>query len=177
MLFRSLIQYIVKDTTQTDYYVGYAGQPNSLVNNILVYLNSTAIPNQTFSTVVVKNKLYVRLNNTALALNDRIDIKIYATFAMKDYYYQVPENLEVNPANESFTELTLGQLRRHIQDVFEKSKETTNTYPGPSNLRDLPLIKNSGGKILQHAGNMITAGLFLCHPELNFMTEIGRAHV
>jgi len=167
-----LLQYIVTDATQTDYYLGYAGEPNLLVNNLLIYKNSQAIPNIEYSIIKINGKTYVRFNLTQLAVNDRLDIKIYGNFVLKDYFYQVPQNLEINPANENFTLLTLGQLRRHIQDVFEKSKETTNVFPGPSNLRDIPLIKDRGGVILQHSGSMMSAGLFLCHPELNFMAAI-----
>ena len=169
-----LRQYLVTDATQTDYYLGYSGEPNLEVNNLLIYKNSTALTSTEYSIVRTKGKTYARIN-VALAVNDRIDIKIYSKFVLKDYYYQVPENLEINPANEQFTVLTLGQLRQHVRDVYEKSKETYGIYPGASNLRDTPLIKDVGGNILQHAGSMISAGLFLCHPEINFISALDLA--
>ena len=48
-------------------------------------------------------------------------------------------------------------------------------YLGPSNLRDLPLIKNIGGTLLQHSASVVPSGLFLTHPDINVIEAIEHA--
>ena len=160
---------------QNAFLVYNTGDVDNYVNNLKLYINNKFILDSNYVYEVINGKSYVLLNEP-LSVNDKVDIFIYAkNTIVPNAYYEVPENLEVNPLNQEASTFTLGQLRRHTAKLYESSKQTQGLYLGPSNLRDLPLIKNIGGTLLQHSASVVPSGLFLTHPDINVIEAIEHA--
>jgi len=110
-----------------------------------------------------------------LTLVERIDILIYSSTESTLGWYQIPENLENNAQNGNFNELTLGQIRNHIDTSFNNANEVTGTFPGSSDLRDKSDALLSGGDILQHSASIPYANLFLLDDRSNFVDSVMNA--
>jgi len=78
--------------------------------------------------------LYVKY---PIVKDDRVDFLIYSTRQSNIGYYEIPENLELNALNESFSHITLGQMRKHVSKIAEKSPELVGVPLASNNLRDL----------------------------------------
>jgi hypothetical protein len=115
--------------------------------------------------------LYVKY---PIVKDDRVDFLIYSTTPSNIGYYEIPENLGLNALNESFSYITLGQMRKHVLKIAEKSPELVGVPLASNNLRDLD-IKSRGGNILQHSSPMIYSSLFLLNDEVSFMDSIRAA--
>jgi hypothetical protein len=167
-----LWQYIVDQSSSTEFFVATAGESDSYINNFKLFLNNNFVTRTQFEFVEKVDGLYV---NVLLPLTpgDRIDIYVYDNRVLGgDSFYVVPKNLENNANNQLSTEFTLGQLRNHATQLFNRSRQTQGVFPGVGNVRDLPRIKDVGGSILQHSGSLIPAALFLGNPNLNLIDAI-----
>ena len=97
----------------------------------------------------------------------KIDILIFSNTQSASGFYQVPENLDLNPLNETFPNITLGQLRTHYNKLIENtagSKPIQDSY-----------LRAQGGTLVQHSSPAIYAMSFLNHPTLNFVNSVGIA--
>ena len=162
--------------------------PTNLTNmpSVFLYINGTLIQerdsenNTQYEIVKVGDvssgvpavlTLYVKY---PIVKDDRVDFLIYSTTSSNIGYYEIPENLELNALNESFSHITLGQMRKHVLKIAEKSPELVGVPLASNNLRDLD-IKSRGGNILQHSSPMIYSSLFLLNDEVSFMDSIRAA--
>lgn len=156
------------DNINSEFNVYSAGVSDSYLKNFLVYVNNQILNNSDWTTYSKNNSIYLQI--PSLVVDDKVLVYVYETSPIDtSAYYQVPSNLENNADNQIADSYTLGQLRNHIIKVYQLNKLTSGIMPGDCNLRDLPLIKDSGGTILQHSGSMIPVMLFMCHPQLNFI--------
>lgn len=94
------------------------------------------------------NSLTVNFKNALLAKETAqipVLIKFYTDTAPSNVgSYEVPLNLVNNPLNEDFTELTFSEISDHVQSMVTRSADFVGVFPGPSNLKDLPLISSLG---------------------------------
>ena len=143
--------------------------------NIIVYKNNGKVTDTIdpadFSIVTVNSKQAVRVNINILEVNDIITIKIYSKSVSLIGSYEIPESLDLNSLNNTFTTLTLGQIRNHLVTLSHNSTLVSGPVPGISNIRDIT-IKNSTGSILQHASPAIYSNLFLLDKNINFVKSI-----
>lgn len=159
---------MTSDNINSEFKIFSEGVSDFYIKNLLVYVNNKFVNNDKWTTYPKNSSIYIQI--PSLVDGDKVNIYIYDTGPIDpSAYYQIPSNLENNADNQISATYTLGQIRNHIARVFQLNKQTTGTFPGDCNLRDLPLIKDSGGLILQHSGSMIPVMLFLCHPQLNFV--------
>ena len=116
---------------------------------------------------------YVKFNS-ALAVGDLVKLECYssANKVASKGLYEVPENISINPFNEQLNELTYGQVLNHVHDIHEKNIEITGTFPGSTNLRDLPDVRLKGGTILQHRGPLPSAFFNLIDQRANIISAI-----
>jgi hypothetical protein len=133
-----------------------------------VFKNFSELTTAQYQIMSAGVKLYVKITDSALAADDKIDILIYSKTASTLGYYQVPDNLNFNTENSNFASLTLGQLRNHLVTLVSNSNQVTGSAFGDNNLRDRP-IKAQGGNILQNASPVLYSELFLIDPEINFL--------
>jgi hypothetical protein len=68
-------------------------------------------------------------------------------------YYEIAHNLERNPLNKNISSFTFGEVSDHLESIVENLNEYNgDTFPGPSNLRDLGNIDSFGTRFVQHSG-------------------------
>jgi hypothetical protein len=145
--------------------------PSTDLPNIKVLINSRTITVNDFGLARVGARLAVLVNPDMLAPSTTVDILLYSGSSSALSYYQVPQNMDVNPLNQKFDSLTLGQMRNHLGKLAENSQLVLGPVPGSSNLRDLN-VKSQGGTILRHAAPAVYADLFLVDGNMNFMESI-----
>ena len=126
-----------------------------------------------YSLVDGTTNKYVKFNSD-LAVGDLVKLECYSSakkVAGKGLY-EVPENISVNPLNEQLNEFTYGQVLTHVHDIHEKNLDITGTFPGSTNLRDLPDVRFKGGTILQHRGPLPSAFFHLIDQRANAVAAI-----
>ena len=116
---------------------------------------------------------YVKFNSN-LNVGDLVKLECYSLSKKVEGkgLYEVPENLSINPLNDQLNEFTYGQVLNHVHDIHEKNLNITGTFPGSSNLRDLPDVRSNGGTILQHRGPLPAAFFQLVDQRANSISAI-----
>ena len=102
------------------------------------------------------------------ALNDKIDVLVFGNTISTLGYYQISDNLDLNPLNEEFPTITLGQIRSHYAKLVE------NTSVNNIALQD-NYLKAQGGTLIQHQSPLIYAMAFLNDPTANFVSAVNLA--
>lgn len=136
---------------------------------IKVYLNN-AILVKDVGYAIVPYGIYnvvILLGNTLPAVGDKIDVLVFGPETSTIGYYEVPDNLDLNPLNESFPTITLGQIRTHYNRLIEN-------YAGTKPLQDT-YLNAQGGTLVQHSSPAIYAATFLNDPLINFTNGIALA--
>jgi len=100
-------------------------------------------------------------------VGDKIDVEIYSSSISTLGYYKIPDNLDLNPLNETFSTLTLGQIRTHYNKLIEN-------YSGSRVTQDV-YLKAQGGTIAQQRSPIIYSATFLNDPTVNFINGIDLA--
>lgn len=140
--------------------------------NLKVTVNNKILESGEFASTQIVNRYAILINPDLLTAGDAIFISIFnANRANPNAFYEVPLNLDVNSLNTNLTTVTLGQIRNHLRELRNNSRNVLGEVPGTSNLRDVQYL-SSGGSILQHSAPVVYAGLFLNHPQLNFVNSI-----
>ena len=129
-----------------------------LNNNILIKdIDYAVVPYGVYHVVAI-------LGNTLPAVGDKIDVLVYGAETSAVGYYEVPNNLDLNPLNETFSTITLGQIRLHYNQLIEN-------YAGTKPLQDTYLTAQ-GGTLVQHSAPAIYATAFLNDPLVSFTNGI-----
>ena len=139
-----------------------------------VFLNNVLLNPSQYSTVAIGNRRAIKIQETALAVNDKIDILIYSNATSRLGHYEIPTNLDFNSKNSPFATLTLGQLRNNLTAVGKNANGINGSVPGDSNVRDLNLA-GYGGNILQNSAPVIYSSIFLISEQANFMDGLDYA--
>ena len=90
-------------------------------------------------------------------------------------YYEMPLNLERNPLNNNVLTFTLGEVTDHVQSMTEYRDDTTGTFPGNTNLRDLGDLAPYGRRFVQHSGPINLALFSITDQESNIIHAIRHA--
>lgn len=142
------------------------------IPNIKVVINNQPVQSGRFAITKAVDKLTILVDPALLSTGDVVFVSIFnATNTSTDGYYQVPVNFDINSLNTDLESLTLGQMRNHLSEYKNNSLDIVGSVPGKSNIRDIN-FSNRGGSILQHSAPVIYAGMFLNHPEMNFVDSI-----
>ena len=139
--------------------------------SIVVYKNNIALTSSDFD-IETNGSIGLLVLDHNLVAGDKIDVKIYSTSYNNKSVWEIPSNLENNAGNEDVTDITLGQLRAHIQEAMIHTDEFAGNYQGSNNTKDLGNIKTNSGKILQNAGAPHLANLFLNDTKANFFESL-----
>ena len=87
----------------------------------------------------------------------------------------MPLNLERNPLNNNVLTFTLGEVTDHVQSITEYRNDTTGTFPGVTNLRDLGNLAPYGRRFVQHSGPINLALFSITDQESNIIHAIRHA--
>ena len=143
-------------------------------SNFRVLVNSTLLSESSYTVDMSEPSLMFVNITFPWTDHDKVDILINSNQVSKYGFYEVPENLNLNSMNSIFTDLTLGQIRNHLDTTAVNLNGVIGLIPGPSNLRDLE-YSSASGNILQHQAPVIYSQLFLLDPTLNFINGIDNA--
>ena len=136
----------------------------TVIPHLKVYINNKLLT-QYIDYEITKYGIYdIVLFTTMPVVNDKIDVEIISDSISALGNYTVPSNLDINPLNENFNTITLGQLRTHYNKLIEN---TTISRTGTIPLRD-NYLKDRAGTLLQHNSPLIYAMTFLNDPVVNF---------
>lgn len=166
-----VVEYIVEPNADQVFEIGAVPSIRPKLSTLKVFVNSKLIKSSEYTVSQENNTVYV-IFNTALTRNDIVVIKVLSDTASPVAYYEIPAVLEKNPLNGNFDTITLGQVRKHLNQLVENASELVGDYPGVNNIRDLPYICQLSGAIQQHSGNGALAGLFLTDKSLNFIDAV-----
>jgi len=140
--------------------------------NLKVVVNNQTLTADDFASTQIVDRYAILINPDLLTEGDAIFISIFnANNSNPNAFYEVPLNLDVNSLNTNLTTVTLGQMRNHLRELRNNNRNVIGDVPGTSNLRDVQYL-SSGGSILQHSAPAVYSGLFLNHPQLNFVNSI-----
>jgi hypothetical protein len=168
-------QIISYDVSGSSYRVDV--EPTSLLDpaDLKVYLDNKKLAASEYTFTPLGKNSQITISDQAIQDKSRLDIKIKSNQVSELGFYEIPANLEFNAKNKTFDSLTLGQMRGHVQSVFDNLTTVTGGFPGASNLRDLAQAKITAGTILQHSAGLPYAMLFLVNEKLDFFTAVQRA--
>lgn len=124
-----------------------------------------------FELAQVGARTAVKIRTDLLSQGDRVDILFYSTAISELAHYEIPKNLEFNPQNSEIAQLTLGQLRNHLQTIGENTRGLIGSALAQGNIRDLDITAKPG-TILQHSAPIIYSSLFLSDSDANFINSI-----
>jgi hypothetical protein len=156
--------------------IDYVPDASLVLPNIKVYVNNKILEIGNFAVTKVVDRYAILVNPDLIVEDDVIFISIYTkNQTSSNAYYEVPVNLDVNTLNTNLSTLTLGQMRNHLIALKNNSLNIQGQVPGNSNLRDIQYI-NNGGSVLQHSAPVVYSGLFLNHPQMNFVNAIKLAN-
>lgn len=132
---------------------------------VKVYLNNSLLTAGKDYSIIAYGAHTIVVFTTAVVVDDKIDIFVFSDSVSASAYYEIPKNLDINPLNENFTTITLGQLRTHYNKLIENtSSSSTGAIPVQDNY-----LKNHTGTVLQHSAPLIYAMTFLNDPLVNFV--------
>jgi hypothetical protein len=112
---------------------------------------------------------------TTPKVGDKIDIAVFSNEVSAIGFYQVPQNLDLNPLNQGFpavgsagSGITLGQIRTHYNKLIENTTfSRSTTIPLQDNY-----LKQQGGTLLQHSSPLIYGMTFITDPVVNIVNGI-----
>jgi hypothetical protein len=168
-------QVISYDVSGTSYRVDI--EPVSLEepDDFKVYLDNQKLKQTEYTFVPNGKNSRLEFTEQVIADKSRLTILIKSNQVSSLGFYQIPLNLEFNAENKTFDSLTLGQMRGHVQTLFDNLSTVDGVFPGSSNLRDIGLTKNTAGSILQHSAGLPYAMLFLTNEKIDFIAAIQQA--
>jgi predicted lipoprotein len=103
----------------------------------------------------------------------RVLFKIYSSSPPnKNGYYEIPLNLTNNPLNGPITELTLTEITDHVKTMVDRIPPILGTYPGSSNLRDLPDISKYGALLVSNQNPISFSHAFISNIRHNLIDAI-----
>ena len=136
---------------------------------VKVYLNNSLLQ-KNIDYVVTKYGVYDVVNLLAMpSIGDKIDVAVFSNTASETGYYEIPQNLDLNPLNENFSTITLGQIRNHYNKLIENT--SVDSSSGTIPVQD-KYLKAQGGKLIQHSSPLPYAISFLNDPSASFIDSI-----
>jgi hypothetical protein len=138
------------------------------IPHLKVYLNNTLLNPYTDYEITTYGVYPVVIFYNTPAVGDKIDISIFSDDTSQLGTYDIPKNLDFNPLNQNFSEITLGQLRTH----YNKLIENTTLSPSTAIPEQDRYLKAQGGTLLQQSSSPIYAMTFLTDSTVNFVNGI-----
>ena len=169
---RVLRQYVAEQD-QTDFEVDVYENSGSLDDLIIrVTVNNSIKFNVTDFEIIKDQNAIVRFN-TPLETGDVVVLRTRSSAVKNNNgLYELPSNLEKNPANDDITSFTLGEVNDHVASIAEDAEEFFGSYPGRGNLRDLGDISKFGRKFLQHSGPINLSLYHITNKDANIIKAI-----
>ena len=118
------------------------------------------------------NKLFVDFNKP-LDNESVVLIKaVSSTSKNNNGWYEIPYNLERNPANSDIQYFTLGEVVDHVDTMIEDIPQFDGIFPGLSNLRDIADSYKYGKRFVKHTGPLNFAVYHITNKDFNIVKSI-----
>ena len=144
---------------------------NTTIPHTKVYLNNKLLVNGLDYNITSVGVYYAVVLEVMPTVGDKIDVAILSDSPSSIGYYEIPPNLDLNPLNETFPSITLGQLRTHYNKLIET---TSISLTGVIPLQD-NYLKSQQGTLVQHSSPLTYAMIFLNDPTVNFVDGVSLA--
>jgi hypothetical protein len=144
---------------------------------VRVYVNGKRISKDSYSVQAGVVRPFVLLDN-AVSLTDVITLKCFSNLPKnQNGYYEIPGNLQNNPANNNIEKFTLGQVIDHVDSIIDNLTTFQGNYPGQGNLRDLGNISTYGTRFVQHSGSLNLALYHFGSKSANVIKSLAQARI
>ena len=147
---------VLKVTTSSDLIPidVYDNSANISGLSIRVYLNDVKLNSSNISFEIIQGYYYIRFSKF-LSVGDKVVYKVYSTMNKNAKgYYEIPNNWQNNPLNETIDLFTYGEVIDHVRSMTDNISSFIGTFPGKSNLANIGDISHYGQRFLQHSGSM-----------------------
>jgi len=127
--------------------------------------------------VVENSPKYKRIVlTTPISLTDVLTIRTFASQPINSNgYYEIPNNLQNNPLNETISNFSLGEVLDHVTSMVDNLPGFNGIFPGSSNLRDLGNISQYGTKFVRHSGPSCLSLYHITNDQVNIVRAIEQA--
>lgn len=140
--------------------------------NLRVYVNDKK--RKDLSLESINGVAHVRFG-TALKVNDKVIFKV-RSLAQKNSkgYYEIPNNWQNNPFNDSVESFTFGEVSDHVKTIVENLpiNDFTGDFPGNSNLNNLGIVSQYGRRFMQHSGPFGLAAFAITDKDANLVKSL-----
>jgi len=89
--------------------------------------------------------------------------------------YEVPLNLTNNPLNSPISTFTLSEVVDHVQGMVNRDPDFIGSFPGNSNLGNLPNVSQYGTRFIENKNSLSFAQYFIGDSEHSLLTAIRSA--
>lgn len=140
-----------------------------------VTVNNLKYSADQYTLVAEGQKLYVEFAKDipASANGNKVRIDFFTEATPNSLgYYTPPLNLTNNPTNNPVAELTLSELYDQVSTMVERDPEFTGSFPGASNLGDLPYAARFATRIILNNNPLVTAQYFISNKENNVIDAV-----
>lgn len=162
-------KFVATENRLNNFFIDVAFKNSFNEKNFFVYVNGKELlRNVDFKFYTVSGEL---IFSNDLQVDDVLVIKIAGKPSGIKENYTLPSNLIDNSENNSFSTLTLGQIRNHLNEMTSNSLDYQILDTGNSNLRDIN-YKVIPGKILQHSAGVHIAQLMFNNETTNIVKAI-----
>ena len=148
---------------------------SATIPHLKVYVNNQILePGNDYNLIPYGVYNVIALMSTP-AVGDKIDIAVFGDSVSAIGFYQIPQNLDLNPLNQVFpavgsanSGITLGQIRTHYNKLLENTTFSSSaTIPSQDRY-----LKAQGGTLLQHSSPAIYAMTFMTDPVVNIVNGL-----
>jgi len=149
-----VVKNYVADLIRNDFEIDVYNRAGDLTDvKTYVYVNDILqVIDEDYTLYTNNSRLFIRFTND-LQDNDTIIVKTESSASKNNNgYYEFPLNMQNNPSNENPDKITLGQLTNHVESITTFHPDLIGTFPGRSNLRDLPKQSAYGTRYVKHSG-------------------------
>jgi hypothetical protein len=150
------------------------GTPDPLLGFPLLYKNVGVEGAYLFKNFFATDEFLIVENNLARLIPTastffKINNQLCNVWTLSDSYsipvidnvYEAPVNLTNNPLNDPIAELTLTEISDHVKSMTENDPNFVGTFPGNSNIKDLPNISKYGSRLISNINPISFSKLFI----------------
>lgn len=140
-----------------------------------VFVNNIKYNTDQYNLSQKNNELFVNFVYplSANKLGNKIRFDIYTDQVPNDTgIYQIPPNLTNNPLNGIISQFTLAELYDHVSTMVDRNPNFSGTFPGSSNIGNLPDISKYGTRIISNKNPLAFSHYFISDKEFNLIDSI-----
>lgn len=141
-----------------------------------VFVNHIKIPSDQYSiTTSTLGTAYINFNQvlSTSTNGNTVLLNLYSSESPNSTgAYEAPINLTNNPLNGPIGQFTLSEIIDHVKDMTYRDPQYQGTFPGSSNLSNLPDPSKYGARFISNKNSLSFAQYFIGNQEHNLVNAI-----